>query len=238
MKFYDIGNTHNSLGHYVLHLLGGITTTDYPLADIARATNTAKMNLAFKIWREQDDWDFDDKGNTSDFPIATTTLVNAQSDYSLPTDALQVRLVEIKDQNGDYYIIDKIDEKEVKEALDEFHETDGQPKYYRLEDGSIVLYPAPATGQVTMSAGIKMYYNRAVDQFTASTTTTEVGFGDLGDQIVAYEVAEEWAGINREDRLPRLQGKRGELEGNFLAHISSRSKEEAPNLKVNYQNNE
>lgn len=236
MKFYDTGNTHDSLAHYVWHLLGDITSTDYPLADLSRATNTSKLNLALKIWRNQDDWDFDDTANT-DFPIATTTIVDNQADYTLPTDALEIRRVEVKDINGNWTEVIKIDETNIDGALDEYQDVAGIPNQYRLESNSIILYPAPDTAQVTATAGLKVTYNRKIDEFTGSTTTTEVGMGELGDQIIAFEVAEEWAIIFRNDRMPVLQNKRSELEQNFLAHISKRSK---PNnrFEVYYDNNE
>jgi len=223
--------------NYTLFLLGNVTTTDYPLADIARATNTAKFNLANKIFRAQDAWDFDDTAN-SDFPIATTTFVNSQADYPLPTDAIALRRVEVKDINGNWTKLDKIDETNIDMALDEFQETDGIPLYYRVEGGSMVLYPAPDTAMVTATAGLKVYYDRAIDEFTAATTTTEVGMGDSGDQIIAYEVAEEWARIFRPDRVPLLQTRRQELESSFLERTSHKMKGSDPRLQVIFERTE
>lgn len=236
MKFYSTSNKHDSLVDYVWFLLGNITSTDYSVEQIARATNTSKLNLALKVWRESDDWDFDDTANTN-FPIATTTLVNSQADYSLPTDALEVRRLEVQDINGNWTKLEKIDESEIQGALDEYQDIDGIPNQYRLTSGQLVLYPAPDTTQVTASEGIKITYNRKVDEFDASTTTIEVGFGESGDQVVAYEVAEEWARVFRADRVDGLLNKRSELESNYLAHISSRSKPD-DRLKVQFDNNE
>lgn len=231
MKFNDSGNKHNSLVHYIWYLLGGITITDLPLEDIARATNTAKYNLALKIWKNQDDWDFDDGGHT-DFPISEGDLVNGQQDYTLPTGALEIKRVEVKDNNGNYTVLKKIDETEIPQALEEFKETDGLPTHYRLVANSIFFYPAPATAYVTLTDGFLITHNREINEFTASTTTTEVGFGGAGDQITAYEVAEEWAGIHSKKKLANLQNKRLELETNFLAHISRRSGGKTPKLGV------
>jgi len=50
------------------------------------------------------DWYFDDS-NQTDFPYATTTIVDNQRDYTLPTDLRKLREVEILDTNGDYYAL-------------------------------------------------------------------------------------------------------------------------------------
>lgn len=237
MKFNDSTNTHDSLAHYVLFLLGNITTTDYPLADMARATNTAKYNLAVKTFKNQDSWDFDDTANSS-FPIATTSLVNSQADYPLPSDALNVRRIEVKDSGGNWSRVDKVDETNIGVALDEFRKTDGIPEYYRIESGSLILYPAPDTNSVTATAGLKITYDRSINEFSSSTTTTEVGMGEIGDRVVAHEVAEEWAGVFRPDRLEVLRTRRTELENEHLGHVSHRAKDEQGTLKVPFDDSE
>lgn len=237
MKFYDAGNTHNSLGHYVLYLLGGITTTDYPLTDMARATNTAKYDLALKTYRAQDSFDFDDGGHT-DFPIATTTLVDNQQDYSLPTEFLELRRLEYKDANGDWFKIKEIDDQNIPEALDEFYETKGLPEYYRVEANSLILYPAPDTTLTGTTASLKATYSRDVNEFSASTTTTEVGFGSVGDRAIAFRVAEEWAGIHRPDRVQYLNEKGTRYEQEYLEHMSHRDRDGNPRLTVAYDDNE
>ena len=238
MLFYDTGNKHNSLVHYVWHLLGDISITEYPLEDIARATNTAKYNLLAKLLKAQDDWDFDDTGNTTNFSIAISTLVEGQSDYALPTKILKAKRFEVKNKSGDWSKLKKIDESEVKGAMNEFEETDGLPKYYRLLARSIILYPAPTATQTTLAAGFRAFYDRKVNLFTGATTTTQVGFGFTGDRTIAYEVAEEYARIFREDLLNALKDRRIELENGYLVGISSRSKDDNNHLGVSFDNNE
>jgi hypothetical protein len=238
MKFYDTGNIHDSLGHYVLRLLGAISLTQYPLVDIARATNTAKYQLAIKHFKRQDDWNFDDSGNTSDFPISTTDLVDSQQDYQLPNDCLEINRVEVEDINGNWSRLDKIDDTQITGAEDEFEDTDGVPRYYRVLNGSVFLYPSPDLTQTSETNALKLSYNRGVDEFTGSTTTTEVGFREPGDRIVAFEVAEEYALTFAPERLAGLQQRRVELENEYFAHISNRSKDKSNKFKVKFSNNE
>lgn len=140
------------------------------------------------IWDAVRDWDFDDS-NQTDLPIATTTLVNNQQDYSLPTDAMRIRRVEILDSNGDYYVIDPIDEDDIEDALSEFKETAGKPVYYRLVGRSIFLYPKPDTTQVTALAGMKLYFDRDIVEINDTATDTEPGFASPFHRILSYGAA-------------------------------------------------
>ena len=194
MKFYDVTNTHDSLVHYVNSLLGFTETsnTEYPLAAKARACNTYKYKVALWFWQNQDSWDFDDSAFT-DFGIATTTLVDDQQDYGLPTDALIVKEVGILDDGGIWHKLKAIDEKEIKGSSDEFLKTKGVPSRYRIFSSSLFLYPAPDTTMVTAVAGLKLRFLREIKEFTASTTTTEIGIGEPGDRAVAIGTALEFA---------------------------------------------
>lgn len=236
MTFYDTTNTHDSVVHYTWHLLGGLGTSDYALADLARAANTSRYNLALKVLKNNDAWDWDERTST-DFHIVTTTLVDGQRDYSLEAEVLKIDHVEVKDANGNYYSIPVVDQKEVlqqRQALTGYGEANSVPKQAWVTKRSIFLDPAPdvANAAVTASAGLRIYYARAVTEFTASTTTSEVGFDTEGDVIIAYMMAEEYASIYREDRLQALQQRRVELEREYLDHMSNRVRTDRPRVKI------
>lgn len=195
MKFYDTGNTHDSLVHYVndlLNLSSGDVTI-YTLAQKARATNTAKYKLALQMIRASAAWSWEDN-QKSDLPIATTTLVVGQRDYTLPTAAIGIERVEVMDAGGNYFRLIPMDETEIQHALTNYGESNGTPTHYWVKGRSLFLDIAPATGSVTLAAGIKVYYAREIDEFSAATTTTEVGFEEPGDRAIACMVAEEFAG--------------------------------------------
>ena len=210
------------------------STTEYALVAKARACNTWKGRVALWIWENQDTWDFDDSGYTT-FPIATTTLVASQDDYTLPSSALKLTRAEVLDSSGNYQKLISIDDTQVKISLSEFEETDGLPRYYRLIGKSIVLYPAPAAASVTLAAGIKIYLAREVNEFTGATTTTEIGFGEPLDRAVAIGVAWEFASKKgmgvANDLLFQLFGgvKNGKLipglKDEIENHVSKRSKD-------------
>src|SRR3990167_8601617 len=83
-------------------------------------------------------WQFDDSRYTN-FPIATTTLVNSQNDYTFDVTHLQIERVEVKDNNGDFHLLKPIDKSDIDLAIDEFQETDGLPRYYDKQGNSLLL---------------------------------------------------------------------------------------------------
>ena len=70
-----------------------------------------------------------------------------------------------------------VDQSQITEALDEFYKDDNKPLLYdKIADNIIRLYPTPA---VTVSAGLKFYFQRTASYFTASDTTKEPGVSPL-----------------------------------------------------------
>lgn len=166
-------------------------TSSYPLKDKARNCNRWYRQALVWIWDACKDWDFDD-GQQTDLPIATTTIVNNQQDYSLPTTALRIRRVEVLDSEGDYRIIEPIDEDEIEEALTEFRETAGLPQFYRLVGSSVFLYPKPDTAEVTAAAGLKFYFDRDIVELKYTNTDEEPGFAAPFHRILSYGAAYDY----------------------------------------------
>src|SRR3990167_998297 len=185
-------------------------STDFPLADVVVSLNRWVHRVATWILRASGTWEFDDS-NQTDLPIATTTLVNSQQDYSLPTTTLKIHRVEILNSSGNYQKIRQIDQSEIGEALTEYEETDGMPTKYDVLGNSLFLYPAPATGSVTMAAGLKIYVAREVTEFStpASYTTadtTQPGFDEAFHEKPCLGAAQDWCLVNGpEDRATRLR---------------------------------
>lgn len=208
MKFYDTSNPYDSLVHYVNDLLG-LSSTDvtfYTLAQKARAANTYKYKLMLMIMKASGAWSFEDN-QKSDLNIATTDLVAGQRDYTLPADAIGLERIEIMDNGGNYHKIDVIDETDVPHALTDYGESNAFPNRAWVRGRSLFLDPAPDSNSVTLTDGLKIYFPREISEFNASTTTTEVGFGEPGDRVVALMTAEEFAGTHAgfESQLSLIQ---------------------------------
>ena len=169
--------------------LTGLDTNAFSLKKATNFVNRAYYDAVLEAWRASGDWDFDDV-NQSNFPIATTTMVESQEDYTIPSNALKVTRLEVKDASGNWSVVRPFDETQLEsKALSEFMETDGLPKFYRLLRGSIVLYPAPAATHATLTDGLRLYFLREIDEFASTDTTQEPGLPEPFHDILAFGAA-------------------------------------------------
>lgn len=141
--------------------LTNTSSSDYSEAEVLRNLNKHYEEISTIIWHSAGDWNFDDK-NYITHPIAETDLVDGQQDYSLPTVARRIERVEVKDKDGNWVKLKKIDEAEIESALPEFFKTPGLPAYYDLRGFYIFLYPSPDKNDVTLSSGLRVYMERSV----------------------------------------------------------------------------
>ncbi len=169
-------------------------TTSYPLADKARNMNRYLEEVVSLILQSDGRWQWDDT-NQTDLPIGTSTLVSDQQDYSLSgATYLKILRVEVKNINGNYQQLIPIDQSEIRgTAMSEFNKTAGMPKYYDPIGDSIMLYPKPSSSQVTLTAGLKVYFQRPPSYFTAASTTTSPGFAPLYHRYLSYGAALDYA---------------------------------------------
>ena len=150
------------------------------------------------IWDATGTWEYDDS-NWTDLPISTTTIVDEQQDYEIPSTAQKVDKAEVLDINSNYQLLKPFDKSQIKNSsMSEFLETPGMPVYYDMVGNSIFLYPKPSTTYVTATKGLKIYYSRDIDEFAYTDTTTAPGFvvnfhrllslGASYDYCISYEI--------------------------------------------------
>src|SRR3990167_5983752 len=204
MQFSDTSTKQGILED--ITFLTGMDTTQYATADRTRNVNRHLMSVVDLILRADAAWEYDDSDKT-DLPQLTTTLVNGQEDYELPKSLttnpttlqggataraiLKILRVECLDVNGIWQKLEQFDQREIKQAIDEFQKTDGMPRFYDQRGGSVFLKPAPATGYVTMSAGLKIYIAREPYAFLATDTTREPGFSELFHRLLPLGAAKD-----------------------------------------------
>jgi hypothetical protein len=133
------------------------------------------------------------------FTGTTATLVNGTSKYAIPSDALTINRIEVLSAEGDYYKLSPITEREIGQSIDEFFQTDGIPQYYRLVGRTVELFPAPATGQVTMAAGLKVYFDRTGVAFESTDTTETPGFSAEYHDLVPIKASIKWLQVHKPD---------------------------------------
>ena len=197
-------------------------------AVLLRRINNAYEEIVGEIIQADGTWQFDDT-NYGTHPIGTTTLVSGQRDYSFDTTMLNIERVEVMDNSGNYYVLKPLDKSDIDIATTEFNETNGRPEYYDKNGSSVILYPAPDAGvSVTLSAGLKVYFQRTADLFTSAqvTTGTKVpGFASPYHQILCYMVAIPHCMTYKKDRVRDYQIRVAEIKKSIIEHYSRREKD-------------
>ena len=150
--------------------------TQFPTANIVNSCND-RLDKIFNYGRSDRRFQLDDT-NHDKLPEGTVDLTANQSDYSFLTDEQGNRItnltrIDILDSNGVYRQLRPIDQKQIKEALQEFLKNASLPEYYdKIADNIIRLYPKPID---SVTAGIKYYFQRSPSYFAATDTTKEPG---------------------------------------------------------------
>lgn len=209
-------------------------STSYPLTQKARNVNRWLEIVVSLIMQADSRWEWDDS-NQTDLPIATTTLVDSQQDYNIAgATFLKLMRVEVKDINGNYYLLDPISEKDVQnQALTEFQKTAGRPLYYDKLGDSIFLYPKPASTHVTLSAGLKAYFQRLPSYFTSTDTTKVPGFAPLYHRILSLGAALDYA-IQNEliGKVNLINPMIEKMKGELVKFYGSRIRDEAVSMRL------
>ena len=175
-----------------IDFLCGTSNSSYPLADKTRNVNQHYHDISRIIWECANAWQYDDSNKTT-LPHATTALVHGQQDYGLPSTAQRLHRVEVKDSNGDFQKLEEFDEHDVRGmAMTEWKETNGLPTHYDLKGLSVYLYPPPSSADVTLAAGLKIYVDRDVTEFTTASTTAAPGFATPFHRILSYSAAVDY----------------------------------------------
>lgn len=212
----------------ILTFIRFITDSDadsYTNANFLIALNNAYRNIVSRILRGDRTWEFDDL-NYNTFPIFLEDLTAARNDYALDNSFLNILKVHVRNSNGDFEELAPLDISSLTVPVDELFETNGMPQYYDLRYGSVWLYPAPATGDVTLADGLRIYAQRGADEFTSAQVTTgtkEPGFA-INHEVLAYMAAIPFAQAYRKDRVAGFEVKAKELANEILEHYAGREK--------------
>lgn len=200
-------------------------TTAYPLNDIVREINAAYEEVIGWLIHADGVWQFDDE-NYSTLNEGTTDLVSGQSDYSIASTFLDIEWVKVKDKNGYWQMLTPIDQSQTSHPLEDYLITNGFPCYYDKQGDSIRLYPAPDNGvSVTLSAGLKVGFQRTASLFTNADTTKVPGFVSPYHAILSYMAALPYCMKYKKDRIGLYTQKILQLKTDLIAHYSQREKD-------------
>ncbi|MAH46244.1 hypothetical protein CMI37_10465 [Candidatus Pacearchaeota archaeon] len=209
-------------------LLCDADTTSYAAADLLRRENAAYEEVVGMIIGMDGTWQFDDS-NFTDLPIGRTDLVADQQDYTFDSTHLEIERVEILDKDGNSILVNPMDKSQINIALPEYQKTSGQPIEYDKQGDSIFLYPAPDNGvNVTLTNGLKIYFQRTASVFTSAEVTTGTktpGFAAPYHHILAYKAALPYCMTYKQDRVLMIRDKIKELEEGLRDHYRRREKD-------------
>ena len=183
-------------------------SNSYPVAAKTRNVNRWAYTAHVAQIEASHRWQIDDS-NLATLPHLTTTLIDSQKDYTLPSGYLRVERVEIKDANGDYKVLKPLDHRDIKDGYLTYEETDGEPRYFDLVGNSLLLFPAPATNDVTLVEGLRVHILREIDIFATDDTTQQPSFPEPFHRICVYGAAYDYF-LSRKD-YEAAQSLRNEL---------------------------
>lgn len=158
-----------------------VDSTQWPTSRIVNSCNNWLDTVTGYAIGADKLFQWDDTNHTK-LPIGTTNLVANQSDYSFLADEqgntiLTLTRIDILDADGKYRQLKTIDQTQIDEALDEALIPAGVVTHYdKIADNIIRLYPKPS---VSVTAGLKFYFQRTASYFTASDTTKNPGVSPL-----------------------------------------------------------
>ena len=196
--------------------------------------NTGLELLVGKLLEADGDWQWDDT-NYSNLPRGTGTLVTGQETYSFTSEYLNIQMIEILDAGSPakYYKLKPIDTLDLNGMGPEEYfgvtaagdPATGKPEYYDKVGDTVILYPTPVTGSVTMTAGIRVWFQRTADLFVDGDTTQEPGIPSPYHILLAYYAAIPYCMSFKKDRVAWLEKKWDEGVKDMLAHFGKREKD-------------
>jgi len=208
-------------------------STSYAIAQKTRNINRKYDEIVSLILQADGRWKWDDTNNASQ-PTTSLTMTESTTVVAIPdTTYLTINRVEVKDTNGNFYKIFPINEHEITDqSMTEFLKTPGRPQYYEKVGGFINLYPKPTSSQVTLTSGLKVYFQRDASYFLVSDTTKVPGFAAPFHRILSFGAALDYAiskGMNGKVNIlmPLIQ----KMEQDLQLFYSQRSRDESVSVQ-------
>lgn len=212
-----------------VNFLCGSTSASYADSDKVRNMNVAYHDVARLIWDSADGWQYDDS-NATTLPIATSTLIHNQQDYSLPSTAQRIQRIEVKDSAGNFHKLTPIDSTDITTALSEYiGGSAGMPLQYDILGRTVMLYPIPHSGYATLTNGLKIVFDRDVTEFVTTATTTEPGFATPFHRILSLAAAIDFS--QDETQRQFLASQKQRLEQGLVRFYGKRNVERRGAIK-------
>jgi len=223
-------------------LLTGTTSNEYTNAQLLITVNAAQERISGRILTETSGgkWKWGDINYTA-LPTYTQNLVAGTSFYAI--DALTGPLVilgaEVLDNDGNGHILKPITLEDIHRqgiALSDYLSTNGLPIEYEKREHGVILRPAPAAANVTLTAGLTIFFLRGMSAITDMTSTTAIGFPLPWHDYLAYAAAHTWAVAKELSNVNILKIEMIEKERDLLKFISIRNQDDRPIMTNKFEN--
>jgi hypothetical protein len=216
---------------------GGISGDTTRLKQMTSLNNLAYHKASIKfIQNSSPGFIWDDLNYTSNFPRGSQDLVVGQKDYALPTATgtysaanastlLTVLKIAVLDSNGQEKVLAESSASEAE--LNTYYNTNGQPEVYKLINGSVKVWPAPASGQVTTTNGLVIYFQRSVSEFVYNDTTKTPGIPVPFHRFISLQGSLDYAATHpgMESRAAYIQSQLSELVRDMEGLAAQRNKD-------------
>lgn len=216
-----------------------VDSTQWPTSRIVNSCNNWLDTVTGYAIGADKLFQWDDTNHTK-LPIGTTNLVANQSDYSFLADQqgntiLTLTRIDILDADGKYRQLKTIDQTQIDEALDEALIPAGVVTHYdKIADNIIRLYPKPS---VSVTAGLKFYFQRTASYFTASDTTKNPGVSPLLHRGFVIAAAYDGALTLGLANLQPLSVELQKEEKKMMTAFASRNNDSKRRMTVRVENN-
>lgn len=174
-------------------------STSYPVKAKARAINKCLKDIWTWIFASYGGWQYDDS-NQTDLPSATTTITADQTAYALPTTAIAVKGIEVKNTGSVWMRLFPITDEQIRDkmAVGEFYKTSATPLYYQQVGTTIKIFPA---SNWTQASSFKVFFDRDAVTIASTATSTTPGFATPFHEAVSVGAAMIYA---KRKGLPQL----------------------------------
>jgi len=221
-----------------IDFLAGTNTAKYPTADKVRNINLRYSEAVALILKSDGRWQWDDSNQldsgTPTTPIGTQNLSEGVQNYEIAgATYITVSSVQVKDKNGNYQVTTPVDYTDDPQELARLSALTGMPQFHMKRGDSIFLFPKPTSTYVTLSSGLRVFFQRPPLYFQTSETSKEPGFNPLFHRILSVGAALDYAFANGvSKKIQYLTPLLNELKTGLIDAYTRRSRDEQPCLTL------
>lgn len=212
----------------------GISGNTVLLGDFTAYSNSTLRSLWHVSFLSCGNWLYEDN-NQTDLPQAVADLTSGQTTYALPSSALTVERIEVKDAAGNWTKLTPIAESHIYGAVNEFMKTDAQPMYYRLIGNTLELFPA---SNYTSTGGLKVYFQRGSVAFASTDTTKTPGIASEYHDLIPLGASLKYLKIKRPGGADTAQVEKDylTLKAEYKQYLTGRFRDKKSRVGRVFQN--